>query len=155
MEAAMADLVYYAELQREKAGGFWISFPDVPEALTSGDTRKEAVTEAQDALIAALGTYVKDGRALPAPRRRRGLIPIALPPLVAAKLALHAAMQEDGISGAALAKRLTLAKRVKTADTTVRRLLDLDHRSHIGEIEAALEALGRHLTVRVGKLAAA
>ena len=137
------EMVYYAKLNPEEGGGFWVQFPDVPEALTNGDTKAEALAEAQDALIAALGHYVGNGLDLPAPRRRKGLAPVAVPPLVAAKLALYQAMRAQRVTGAALAKRL------KVADTTVRRLLDLDHRSHIGEVEAALAALGLRLAVRV------
>ncbi len=44
-----------------------VSFPDVPEALTSGSTREEAHAMARDALIAALEGYVQLGRELPRP----------------------------------------------------------------------------------------
>ena len=37
-----------------EAGGFSVSFPDVPEALTCGDCRTEALEEAEDALAVAL-----------------------------------------------------------------------------------------------------
>jgi antitoxin HicB len=68
---------------------------------------------------------------------------IALPPLVAAKLALTAALIEQGLSQTALGRRLAIS------ETAVRRLLDLDHRSHIGQVEAALRALGKRLVVEV------
>ena len=35
------------------------------------------------------------------------------------------------------------------SETDVRRLLDLDHRSDIGQIEAALAALGKRLEITV------
>ena len=35
----------------------------------------------------------------------------------------------------------------RTTEGAVRRLIDLDHRSHIGQIETALHALGQRLTV--------
>ena len=50
-------------------------------------------------------------------------------------------MRERGLSNAALARRLG------TMEGTVRRLIDLDHRSHIGQVEAALVALGQRLVV--------
>ncbi len=78
----------------------------------------------------------------------KGYHPIAVPPLVAAKLALYDAMRAEGMTGAKLARKL------KVADTTVRRLLDLDHRSHIEEVERALEVLGRRLVVSVARDAA-
>lgn len=142
------EMVFYASLVADDSGGYVVTFPDVPEAITQGDTVEEALTEAQDALVAALGFYVEAGEALPRPRRRKDLHPIAVPPLVAAKLALYDAMRAEGMTGAKLARKL------KVADTTVRRLLDLDHRSHIEEVERALEALGRRLVVSVARDAA-
>lgn len=66
---------------------------------------------------------------------------IGLPALVVAKIALYSAMRADGIGNTALAKRLGVS------EGAVRRLLDLDHRSHIGQIENALHALGQRLTI--------
>jgi antitoxin HicB len=62
---------------------------------------------------------------------------------VAAKLALYEAMRAQDVSAADLAARLGLA------ETAVRRLLDLDHRSHIDQVEAALRCLGKRLEVTV------
>ena len=64
-------------------------------------------------------------------------------PLVAAKLALYEAMRAERISRSELARRLGLQ------ENAVRRLLDLDHRSHIDQVDRALAALGRRLEVRV------
>ena len=66
-----------------------------------------------------------------------------MPPLVAAKLALYEAMRAQGITRTELARRLGLQ------ENAVRRLLDLDHRSHIHQIDRALAALGQRLEVRV------
>jgi antitoxin HicB len=52
-------------------------------------------------------------------------------------------MWEAGLTAMALAKRLGLS------EGAIRRLLDLDHRSHIGQVEAALAALGKRLSVEV------
>ncbi len=125
-------------------GRFQVRFPDVPEAMTDGADEREAVGEAVDCLVAALGGYVEARRELPRPSRpSRGTRPIALPPLVSAKLALYETMRARRISGVALARRLGLT------EAAVRRLLDLDHRSHIGQIETALAALGKRVVVEV------
>ena len=49
------------------------------------------------------------------------------------------------------------ATRLGTVEGTVRCLVDLDHRSHIGQVESALEVLGRRLVVeiRAGQVAEA
>ncbi len=144
----MRDLVYYAELVREKGGGFFVRFPDVPEALTEGDDRADALQAAEDALVTALGGYLEAKRPLPAAKRRKGLVAVRVPPLEAAKIALHEAMRVEGISGRELARRLDVQ------ETAVRRLLDLGHRSHIGEVERALALFGLKLTLRVEPAAA-
>ncbi len=43
--------------------------------------------------------------------------------------------------------KTTLAARLGVTEGAVRRLVDLDHRSHIGQVETALLALGQRLTV--------
>ncbi len=128
-----------AELVRQDDGSVLVSFPDVPEALTEGETEAEALTLAQDCLIAALGGYVDHRRAVPWPSATQGRVAIALPVLVAAKIALYDAMRAKGVSNIALAERLGLS------ESAVRRLVDLDHRSHIGQVETALQALGQQL----------
>jgi antitoxin HicB len=45
---------YRCKLRPNGQGGFVATFPDVPEALTEGATRQEALINAADALHAAL-----------------------------------------------------------------------------------------------------
>jgi len=134
-------LAWPTELEPQEDGSILVSFPDVPEALTEAETRDAALEQAQDCLVAALGGYVKARLSIPPPSPAHGRTVIALPALAAAKIALYVAMRADGVSNAALAKRLGLS------EGAVRRLIDLDHRSHIGQIETALHALGQRLMV--------
>ncbi len=134
-------LAWPVNLQRQEDGAILVSFPDIPEALTEGATEAEALEQAQDCLIAALGGYVGERRPIPRPSPAHGRASVALPVLMAAKIALCGAMRAQGISNTALAARLGLS------EGAVRRLIDLDHRSHIGQIETALHALGQRLTV--------
>ena len=134
-------LAYPVRLEADEHGAVLVSFPDIPEALTEGATEREALAEAQDCLVAALGGYIDGRHDIPEPSPRRGRPLVALPALVAAKIALYRAMRERGLSNAALARQ------VGTVEGAVRRLIDLDHRSHIGQVEAALHALGQRLVV--------
>jgi len=128
----------------EESGGVLLQFVDVPEAHTFGATEAVASGEqALDCLVAALGGYIKLGRKIPRPSPPRGRPVATLPPLVAAKLALYEAMRAQRITRTELARRLGLQ------ENGVRRLLDLDHRSHIDQIDRALAALGKRLEVRV------
>ena len=134
-------LEWPVKLQRQDDGSILLTFPDIPEALTEADTEAGALMQGQDCLIAALGGYIGDRRAVPWPAPARGRVIIALPALVAAKIALYDAMRVEQVGNTALAGRLD------RSEGAVRRLVDLDHRSHIGQIETALRALGRRLTV--------
>ena len=118
------------------------SGPDVPEAGTDGRTAEEALSLARDALATALAGYVHARREIPAPSalvEGRHLVP--LPPVVAAKLALYSGMRAQGITNVALAAQLGVS------EAAVRKLLNPDHRSHIGRVEVALKAIGRTLVV--------
>ena len=134
--------VYPCVLNSEEGGGFHVSFPDVPGALTGGKDRDEALAMAEDALAAALAGYVKEHWDIPVPSAAvDGQELIAVSPVVAAKLALYTAMRRQGVTKTALAKRLGLS------ESAVRKLVDPDHRSHISSVEAALRAVGRGLIV--------
>jgi antitoxin HicB len=109
-------------LRPDEDGRYVATAPDVPEAITDGADRQEALKEISEALGAALAGYVLERKELPRPSKaKRGqyLVPVA--PLVAAKLILRAAMREEGVSNVALASRLGLS------EGAVRRLVDPDH----------------------------
>lgn len=132
---------YPYELLPQPEGGFTVTFPDVPEAITEGETTAEAATMAEDALVTALSFYTDHAESLPRPSPARGR-PIAyVPPLVAAKLALHDAMLAARVSNVALARQLG------TDEKTVRRLRDPIHQSRINQVDAALRALGKRLGI--------
>lgn len=134
--------IYPCILTPENDGGFFVAFPDVPGALTCGADRAEALAMAEDALVAILAVHVRERRDLPAPSPatdHQHVVP--LPPVVAAKLALYAALREQHITEAVLAKRL------EVDEATVDRLLDPDRYTHIGTVLKALRAVGRCLVV--------
>lgn len=133
---------YPCTLVPEDGGGFFVSFPDVPEALTGGGDRLEALRMAEDALAVALAGYVHAGWDIPVPSavaEKQHLVP--LPPVVAAKLALYSAMRAQGVTKVALGEKLGVS------ESAVRKLLNPEHRSHIGQVKNALRALGRCLVV--------
>jgi antitoxin HicB len=69
--------------------GWMVSFPDIPEALSSGGTHEEALEMAKDALQVALEFYFDDRREIPAPSKlKRGQVAVELPASVAAKVLL-------------------------------------------------------------------
>ncbi|WP_420636242.1 type II toxin-antitoxin system HicB family antitoxin [Candidatus Palauibacter sp.] len=83
----------------EKNGGYSVSFPNVPAALTCGDDRDEALAMAEDALTVALGSYMQCREDIPVPDTVAGEQEmVAVPLVVAAKLALYTAMREQGLT---------------------------------------------------------
>jgi antitoxin HicB len=122
---------------------FLVSFPDVPDAITYGDTEDEALAHAADALATILEAYVKDRRPIPAPGRHRTPYRVAVPALVATKVRLYEAMRAANVSKAELARRL------QWHPPQVDRLIAMKHGSTLPQLEAAFGALGKRLVLSV------
>jgi antitoxin HicB len=135
---------YPVVFTRDRNGTVIAEVPDVPGTMTVGKTSGEALKRVQDALTAVLSSLVNDRRPVPPPSRaKRGQATVALPAMVAAKLALHQAVVEHGMTQIRLAQRLHMDPR------QVRRLLDLDHYSRLEQVETALSALGKQLVIDI------
>ncbi len=133
---------YPIHLETDQNGTIIASFPDVPEAVTVGNTEAEAVEHAHDALLVALSGYMDDHRDIPRPSSKAGP-KVALPPMATLKLALYQAMRNRRMTQAAFAEALGCDAR------QVRRLLDLDHNSRLDHLERALNALGKRLVITI------
>ena len=138
---------YPCVLTPEEEGGYSVSFPNVPEALTCGDDRDEALAMAEDALAVGLGAYVLCREEIPVPGPiAPGQEIVAVPLVVAAKLALYSAMREQGVTKVGLARRMGLS------EGAVRKLVNPGHRSHIRQVERALRKVGRRLVIEDGSV---
>ena len=135
--------LYPVTLRRDEEGGFVATFKDIPEAITQGETKAEALEAAANALETALDFYFEDHRAVPLPSKTKpGQPVIELPASLSAKILLLNEMIEQGVRPAELARRL------KTTPQEVNRLTDIQHTSRIDGIAAALKALGKRLDIR-------
>jgi len=133
-------LDYPIVLEAQPEGGFVVTFPDVPEAITQGEDEDEALMYAIDALETALSFYVDDRKPLPVPSKpKRGQKTVRPSALECAKLGVYQAMTEQGI------KKAELARRLGWHMPQVDRLFDLKHASRLDQIEAAARALGKHV----------
>ncbi len=126
-----------------KAGGYVVTFPDFGYGVTQGENDKEAMEMAQDLLMLTISDYIRAGKPLPAPARRRGakFRPVPLPALQSAKVDLYATFQSSGLKKAEFARRIGIPK------THIGRLFSLRHHSRLDQIEAGLAALGKRLHV--------
>ena len=134
---------YPARIKQD--GKSWlVTFPDIPEALSQGADREQAIAMAKDALQTALEFYFDERRAIPEPSRiKRGQVAIELPASVAAKVLLLNEMVRQHVRPAELARRMG------TTAQEVNRLTQLGHSTKIDGINSALLALGKRLELRV------
>jgi len=136
--------VFPVSIRKGRDGRYLARFPDVPEALSDGATREEAYSEAKDALAEALMSRMADKESIPLPSELRGrLLPVALDPTVALKVALYDAVREQGLTIAELARRLDVDHK------EARRLLDPHHISKLPRLRQALASTGYEIFVGV------
>jgi len=134
---------YPLHIEQQKDGSFFIDLPGI-EGVTEGATMKEAIAEGLHCLITILRGYIQNREDIPpAPIIKPGQPVAILPPLMVVKLGLYQAMKDQGVT------RVELAKQLGASENTVRRMLDLDHKSHIGSIVEALSILDKQVTVEV------
>ncbi len=129
---------------QKTAGHYAVGFPDIPEAITLGDTEAEALRHAVDALETALDFYFDFKRPVPEPSPiKRGQRLIELPASVAAKILLHNELIAQRVRPSELARRMKIPRQEMT------RLLDPRHTTKIDSIALALAALGKRLELSV------
>jgi antitoxin HicB len=140
---------YPATITRDDNGTFLVAFPDVPEAVSFGETREEALQHGRDALLTAFDAFMKDKRDIPEPSLgARGPF-VDVPALDVTKIELYRAMREGKVGKAELANRL------RWHLPQVDRVLKVRHGSQLEQMEAAFAALGKKLVVSVEEDSAA
>lgn len=134
---------YPAKLTKDE-DGFVVTFRDIPEAITQGDTYDEAIDMAEDALLTAMDFYFEDNRQVPSPSElKEGEILISLPISAAIKVMLLNTLLEKHVSQAELAKLMGIRPQQVT------RIVNLEHTTKIDTVEKAFRALGRELDIAV------
>lgn len=131
-------LRYPVELE-EDDGTILVTSPDFPELTTFGIDEAEALARAVDALDEAIAARIHLGQEIPSPSP--GNNQVTLPSLTAVKVILYQGMKDQGIGKAELARRLGWHL------PQVDRVLDVNHRSRLDRMDAALGAIGQRLEV--------
>jgi len=128
----------------ETDGGFTVTCRDLPEAITQGEDRADALHEAADCLEEAIAGRIDDGVTIPLPSTTKpGEDSVAVPLQTAMKAALYLAMRDEGLT------KVDLARRIGADEKEARRILDPHHGTKLPAMERALAALGRHAELRV------
>ncbi|HYI63932.1 MAG TPA: type II toxin-antitoxin system HicB family antitoxin [Allosphingosinicella sp.] len=140
---------YPVELEPDDNDTILVTFPDVPGAITFGETEAEALEQAVDALETILNFCIADRREIPLPSPADGRPTVAPTLLGSLKVILYLAMRARGWRKADLARALGMDPRM------VDRLLDLRHRSTIAQLDRALRACGQRFEVTMREAEAA
>ena len=132
-------MLAYPIVLEDDDGAVLATSPDFPELTTFGDDREEALARAVHALEEAIAARIHDRKDIPEPSR--GAAYVVLPTLTSVKVMLYQGMREQGVGKAELARRLGWHM------PQVDRVLDVEHRSRLDQMDAALGAIGRRLHV--------
>ena len=132
-------MLAYPIVLEDDDGAVFATSPDFPELTTFGDDREEAIARAVHALEEAIAARIHDRKDIPQPSQ--GAAYAVLPTLTSVKVMLHQGMRDQGIGKAELARRLGWHL------PQVDRVLDVQHRSRLDQMDAALGAIGRQLHV--------
>ena len=121
-----------------------VTFPDVPEAITFGSDREDALRQAVDALETGLSFYIEARKPLPVPSTPKLGQDVVYPSaLESAKLGVYSAMTAQGV------RKAELARRLGWHGPQVDRLFDLRHASRLDQLQAAAAALGKRMQVEI------
>ncbi len=123
-----------------KDGGFVVTFRDLPEAITQGDSEEEALKEAVDCIDEAIAARIEYDLDIPCPSSKHDNEHfVRLSILIALKTALTLAIRESKMSQVELAHNLNIAPR------EVRRILDPSHNTKAATMQRALEVFGKEI----------
>ncbi len=139
----MHTFAYPTKLTEDKDdGGYIITFRDIPEAITQGDTVDTCIIEARDCLDEAIAGRIDDREDIPIPSKaRKNEHIINVPVMTAVKASLYMKMKERKFTNTKLAKLLNIDEK------EVRRMLDPHHGTKVPTMEHALSMLGGELQV--------
>lgn len=131
-------------VQDEDDGGFVVTFRDIPEAITQGESLAEALIEAADCLEEAFAGRIHHNDVFPVPSLpEKGEFLVSVPAQTAMKAAINQAVMEVGIS------KVELARRLGVDEKEARRILNPKYGTKLPLMERALAVVGKRLVVTV------
>jgi len=135
----MKDVRYQAQFTPQPEGGYTVTFPDIPEAITEGDSMEAAAFAASEALTLALECMLEAGETIPVNRKHAGCQWVAPCASVQAAVALRRARLAQGKSVAEVARAL------HTSWPAAQRLESPRANPTLRQLERAAAAMGRRL----------
>ncbi len=132
---------YPAEIQKEDDGTFLVSFPDIPEALTQGETMEEALFNASEVLTLSMEFRLDEEQEIPDPSSITGDNIHLISPVAKVQSAMLIRKSRQGRSLADLARTL------ETSWPAVQRLENPHNSPTLKMIDKAATALGKRLVL--------
>lgn len=101
-------MLQYPAIVHEESDGYWIEFPDLKGCVTEGDTMKELIENAEDALSLYLGVLFDDSREIPEPStfEADNIINVSVLPDTAIPIVLRKMRMEKQLSQGDIAKKI-------------------------------------------------
>ncbi len=136
--------MFYRSKTRKDGDTILVTFPDFPEAATFGEDEDDALMRAIGAIETAIEMRIADKEDIPAPRLLKGRgKSVRMPTLTCLKVELYREMRRQGVTKANLTRML------HSHPAAIDRLLDVSHKSQMGQLDAAFAALGRRVEVEI------
>ncbi len=135
----MQSIAYPCIVKPVKSGGFTVSFPDMDECFTEGDTLEEALFNAAEVLSLTLEGRIDEGLPVPKPGRIKGATYVAPEARTQAALLVRAARGNRPLS--------EVARAMGTSWPAAQRLENPRHSPTLKQLERAAAALGKKLVL--------
>lgn len=140
----MTAIRYAAVFAPQAEGGYTITFPDLPEAITEGDDPDGALFNAQEVLTLCLEQRMEDGEAIPdASQGVAGAVWVEPAASVQAALLMQRIRQAQGKTLA------DMARAMHTSWPAAQRLEQPRGNPTLRQLERAAAALGKRLVLTV------
>lgn len=139
----MSAVRYAAVLEPQPEGGFTVTFPDIPEAITEGDTQEESLFNAAEVLTLCLEQRIADSEALPAASEVENGFWIEPAAAVQAAVLIRQPREAQGKTLADMARAL------QTSWPAAQRLERPNANPTLRQLERAAAALGKRLVVEL------
>ncbi|CDG54550.1 MULTISPECIES: type II toxin-antitoxin system HicB family antitoxin [Halomonadaceae] len=124
--------------------GFMATSRDLPEFVAADEDERSTLVNAVELLETTLGIYIDERRRVPRPSEAQdGEHLVAVPASTVIKVLLSEAMLDKGW------RKADLARAMNVAPVQVDRMLDVNHKSKLAQLEAAMDAMGHHLEIEV------
>lgn len=137
----MNTIGYFANFEPAEEGGFVITFPDIPEAISEADDKSSALFNASEVLDLCLAERLASGEELPSPSKLHEGVWIEPSVSIQAAVLVRQAREKEGKNLADLARAL------KTSWAAAQKLENPTNNPTLRQLERTAAVLGKRLVV--------